>query len=77
MPYNVLSCLLQWSHQNVDYVTMIGFYICEKRQSIHLETLKDVHRLVDMITTDKNSGYDHVRLSVESRIFFGIQFGGR
>lgn len=42
--------------------------------------LKDVHRLVNegtyMVTTDENSGYDHVRLSVESQKYFGIQFGG-
>lgn len=28
-----------------------------------------------MVTTDEKSGYDHVRLSVESQKYFGIQFG--
>lgn len=45
----------------------------------HLETLKNVHRLVNegacMVTTDEKSGYDHVRLSVESQRYFGIKFG--
>jgi hypothetical protein len=34
----------------------------------HLETLRDVHRLVGenalLVTTDEKSGYDHVRLSI-------------
>lgn len=51
-----------------------------KDSPFHLETLKDVHRLVDegayMVTTDEKSGYDHVRLSVDSHRYFGIQFGG-
>lgn len=28
-----------------------------------------------MVSTDEKSGYDHVRLSVESQKYFGIQFG--
>lgn len=46
----------------------------------HLETLKDVHRLVieeaHMVTTDEKSGYDHVRLFVRSQRYFCIPFGG-
>jgi hypothetical protein len=45
-----------------------------------LETLKDIHRLVQknglMITFDDKSGYDHVKLSESSYTYFGIQFGG-
>ena len=45
-----------------------------------LDTLKDVHRLVDkhalMVTCDEKSGYNHVRLDDDSQTFFGIQFGG-
>ena len=45
-----------------------------------LETLKDVHRLVSpeskMICCDVKSGYDHVRLTQESQIYFGVQFCG-
>ena len=46
-----------------------------------LETLKDVHRLIDknacMITCDEKSQcYDHLRLTEESQTYFGLQFGG-
>jgi hypothetical protein len=46
----------------------------------HLETLKDIHHLVQknglMVTFDDKSGYDHVKLSESSYTYFGIQFGG-
>ncbi|CAG2235217.1 unnamed protein product [Mytilus edulis] len=46
----------------------------------HLETLKDIPRLVQkdalMVTYDEKSGYDHVKLSQHSFTYFGIQFGG-
>ena len=46
----------------------------------HLETLKDIHRLVQkkrlMVTFDDKSGYDHVKISESSYTYFGIQFGG-
>lgn len=46
----------------------------------HLETLRDIPRLVGqnslMVTCDEKSGYDHVKLSEKSQTFFGIQFGG-
>ncbi|CAG2239784.1 unnamed protein product [Mytilus edulis] len=46
----------------------------------HLETLKDIPRLVQkdalMVTYDGKSGYDHVKLSQHSFTYFGIQFGG-
>lgn len=45
-----------------------------------LETLKDIHRLVDknalLITWDEKSGYSHIKIDDESQEFFGIQFGG-
>lgn len=45
-----------------------------------LETLKDIHRLVDknalLITCDEKSGYSHIKIDEESQEFFGIQFGG-
>jgi len=45
----------------------------------HLETLKDVHRMVHenafMVTCDEKSGYDHVNLKESSETYFGIQFG--
>ena len=51
-----------------------------KDSPFRLETLKDVHRLVQkdsqMVTCDEKSGYCHVKLSEESQTYFGIQFGG-
>lgn len=51
-----------------------------KDSVFHLKTLTDVHRLVNegacIETTNEKSGYDHVRLSVESQRYFDIQFGG-
>ena len=45
-----------------------------------LETLNDVHRLVDseawMATCDEKAGYEHVALSKDSQNYFGIEFGG-
>lgn len=45
-----------------------------------LDTLKDVHRMVDlsasMICCDEKSGYDHVSLSCTSQTYFGLQFAG-
>lgn len=45
--------------------------VCVKDSPFYMETLKDVYRLVNegtyMVTTDKKSGYDHVRLFVESQ----------
>lgn len=45
-----------------------------------LDTLKDVHRLVEenayMVCCDEKSGYDHIKLTKESETYFGIQFGG-
>lgn len=44
-----------------------------------LDTLKDVHRLVEenayMVCCDEKSGYDHIKLTKESETYFGIQFG--
>jgi hypothetical protein len=47
----------------------------------HLETLKDIHRLVQkknglMVTFVDKSGYDHVKISEFSYTYFGIQFSG-
>lgn len=51
-----------------------------KDNPFHLETLRDIHRLIGkdsyLISCDEKSGYDHVRLSKESQTYFGIQFGG-
>ncbi|XP_069129670.1 uncharacterized protein [Argopecten irradians] len=51
-----------------------------KDSPFKLETLRDVHRLVEqgayMVTCDEKSGYDHVRISVKSQTFFGLHFGG-
>ncbi|MES9881504.1 MAG: reverse transcriptase domain-containing protein [Sedimenticola sp.] len=51
-----------------------------KNCPFRLETLKDVHRLIDtgsvMITCDDKSGYSHIQLTDDSRTYFGFQFGG-
>jgi len=51
-----------------------------KDSLFHLETLKDIPRIVEKnslkITCDEKYGYDHVRLSEDSQTYFGIQFGG-
>ena len=51
-----------------------------KDSPFHLETLRDIPRMVQenafMITCDEKSAYDHVKLSEDSRTYFGIQFGG-
>lgn len=51
-----------------------------KDTPFHLETLRDIPRIVDknslMVTCDEKSGYDHVKLKEESQTYFGIQFGG-
>lgn len=51
-----------------------------KYSPFQLETLRDVHRLVDrdayMVTCDEKSGYDHIKISSSSQTFFGLQFGG-
>ena len=48
--------------------------------SFQLENLKHVHRMVSkgarMISFDEKSGYDHVRLSMDSETYFGVQFAG-
>ena len=45
-----------------------------------LETLKDVHRLVErdskMIACDEKSGYSHLSITDSSQTYFGFQFGG-
>lgn len=45
-----------------------------------LETLKDIHRMInkgdELVCSDEKSGYDHVRLSSSSTTYFGIQFAG-
>ena len=45
-----------------------------------LDTLKEVPRIVSqgmfLSSVDDKSGYDHVRLSEDSRSYFGIQYGG-
>lgn len=45
-----------------------------------LENLKHVPRLVGkdvlMVACDDKSGYDHVRLTLDSETYFGFQFGG-
>ncbi|KAJ8320169.1 hypothetical protein KUTeg_001756 [Tegillarca granosa] len=45
-----------------------------------LDTLKEVPRMVGksilLSSVDDKSGYDHVRLHMESRKYFGFQFGG-
>ena len=55
-------------------------YLARKHSPFSLDTLKDVPRLVtkDMFMTsiDDKSGYDHVRLSKDSRPYFGIKFAG-
>lgn len=46
-----------------------------------LDTLKDIHRIVQKKTSlmtpcDEKSGYDHVKMTESTRSYFGIQFGG-
>ena len=45
-----------------------------------LETLKDVHRIVErgsqMIACDEKAGYSHMSTSENSQPYFGFQFGG-
>jgi len=45
-----------------------------------LDTLKEVPRLIShgmfLSSVDDKSGYDHIHLSEQPRIYFGIQFGG-
>lgn len=47
---------------------------------VQLENLKHVHKLIqkdtDMVSCDDKSGYDHVKLTVDSQTYFGVQFGG-
>ena len=47
---------------------------------LRLETLNEVHRLVDseawMATCDEKAGYEHVALSKDSQTYFRIEFGG-
>ena len=52
----------------------------DKRRPFKLETLTDAHRLIakdaTMVTCDEKSGYDHVKLQLQSQTYFGVQFGG-
>jgi hypothetical protein len=60
----------------------ISFKITEelriKDLPFHLETLKDIHRLVQtnglMVTFDDKSGYDHVKLNPYVYPSFGLVF---
>lgn len=56
----------------------LNLWIVDK--PFNLDTLKDVPRLIPegsyMSSVDDKSGYDHVRLSENSRTYFGVQFGG-
>jgi len=51
-----------------------------KDMPFHLETLKDVHRIVHenafMVTSDEKSRYGHVKPKESSQTYVGIQFGG-
>ncbi|XP_069134615.1 uncharacterized protein [Argopecten irradians] len=51
-----------------------------KDNSFTLDTLKEVPRVIPkgsyMSNIDDKSGYDHISLSVNSRKYFGVQFGG-
>lgn len=51
-----------------------------KNSSFRLETLNDVHKLIDsevwMAICDEKSGYEHIAVSEKSQTYFGIEFGG-
>lgn len=79
LPYIVISLRVEPSKPRLYHDDRL-LNLLINDSSFHLEMLKNVYRLgnevVYMVTTDKTSGYDHVRLSVESQRHFKIQCRG-
>ncbi|KAJ8300402.1 LOW QUALITY PROTEIN: hypothetical protein KUTeg_021921 [Tegillarca granosa] len=78
-PYLVLPLTVEPSKPRLCHdERYLNLWIVDK--PFKLDTLKDVPRIVDrntyLTSIDDKSGYEHVRLSGESRKYFGIQFAG-